>query len=120
MAANHETGKAGENIASEYLKKKGYDVLETNWRKGPLEIDLIARKDNMVVVAEVKTRHTNLFGEPEEFVSRLKQKNLIRAANLYVIEKNIYDEIRFDIISIILQGETNRIHHIEDAFYPTL
>lgn len=120
MAANHETGKAGEQIASEYLKKSGYEVLEINWRKGPLEVDLIARKDNIVVVAEVKTRHTNLFGEPEEFVTKVKQKNLVRAANIYVIEKNINDEVRFDIISIILQGETHRINHIEDAFYPTL
>ncbi len=120
MADFHELGKSGEEIAAGFLKQKGYLVLETNWRKGPLEIDIIARKDDMLVVAEVKTRSTNYFGEPEEFVTRSKQKNLIRAANSYILEKNLDLETRFDIISILIKGGQQKIYHIEDAFYPTL
>ena len=120
MAEFHELGKNGEAIASEFLREKGYKILETNWRKGPLEIDIIAQKDKTLVIAEVKTRSTNYFGEPEEFVTRAKQKNLIKAANTYILYHNLDVEARFDIISILIRGEQYKVHHIEDAFYPTL
>jgi putative endonuclease len=120
MAENHQLGQSGEQMAANFLKKNGYTVLETNWRQGPLEVDIIARKENILVIAEVKTRSTNVFGEPEEFVTRQKQKNLIRAANFYIIENNLDVEARFDILSVLHKGNTFKIYHIEDAFYPTL
>lgn len=120
MAEKHELGKSGEDLASSFLKQKGYTILEVNWRKGPLEIDIIAQKDKLLVIVEVKTRSTNYFGEPEEFVNRGKQKHLISAANKYIFENDINDEVRFDIISVLLKGEQHRIYHIEDAFYPTM
>jgi len=120
MADFHEIGKTGEEIAAEFLAQKGYKILETNWRKGPLELDIIARHNNMLIIAEVKTRSTNYFGEPEEFVTRSKQKNLIRAANGYISEFNLDLETRFDIISILRKGPQFQVYHIEDAFYPTL
>ena len=120
MAEFHELGKTGEELAAEYLKHKGYKILETNWRKGQLEIDIVALKDETLVVAEVKTRSTNYFGEPEEFVTKAKQKNLIRAANGYIHEKNMDLETRFDILSVLVKGSQYQIFHIEDAFYPTL
>ncbi len=120
MAELHELGKNGEAIASEYLRNKGYRIMETNWRKGPLEIDIIALKDQTMVVVEVKTRSTSFFGEPEEFVTRAKQKNLVKAADAYIMMHNLDVEARFDIISILFKGEQYKVHHIEDAFYPTL
>jgi putative endonuclease len=120
MKNNHVLGQNGEQMAGNYLKKKGFQILETNWRSGPLEIDIIARKDDILVIAEVKTRSTNIFGEPEEFVTKAKQKNLIRAANFYIIDNDLDVEARFDIISILYKGDQFQIHHIEDAFYPTL
>jgi putative endonuclease len=120
MAEKHELGHSGEQLAAGFLKEKGYKILETNWRQGPLEVDIIALKENVLVIAEVKTRSTNFFGEPEEFVTRQKQKNLIRAANIYIIDKNLDVEARFDIISILSKGSVLKIYHIEDAFYPTL
>lgn len=120
MAEFHELGKTGEELAAEYLRKKGYKILETNWRKGQLEIDIVAFKDETLVVAEVKTRSTNYFGEPEEFVTKAKQKNLIRAANGYINEQNLDFETRFDIVSVLVKGSQYQIYHIEDAFYPTL
>jgi putative endonuclease len=120
MAEKHDLGKAGEQIATLHFKSNGYKVLETNWRRGHLEVDIIAQKEDTLVIAEVKTRSTNFFGEPEEFVTRNKQSNLIKAANAYVLQHNLDVEVRFDIISILFNGPNHKIHHIEDAFYPTL
>ena len=120
MANFHELGKAGEELAISHLKSKGFEILETNWRKGSLEIDIIARKGPILAIVEVKSRSTNVFGEPEEFVTKSKQKNLVKAANSFVIQKNLEVETRFDIISVLTQGSNYKIYHIEDAFYPTL
>ena len=122
MADHLEFGKKGEEIAMEYLKKKGYKILETNWRYGRNEIDLVARDSTgkYIVVVEVKSRHSNYGGEPETAVNRDKQRALIRAANAYLRTKNLQDEIRFDIVSILITKEGEKINHIEDAFYPTL
>jgi putative endonuclease len=120
MAKHLEFGKKGEEIAAGYLKKKGYQVLEKNWRLGRHEIDIIARDGKYLIIVEVKSRHSNYFGEPEMAVTRDKQKALIRAANAYIRIKNLADEVRFDIISILILKEKEQVHHIEDAFYPTL
>ena len=120
MAEHNDLGKQGEEIAVKFLKNKGYKILETNWRLGKNEIDIIARDGNFIVVAEVKTRQSNLFGEPEIAVTREKQKALIRSANAYVRMKMIDLEVRFDIISIILAKNTEQVNHITDAFYPLL
>lgn len=108
----------GEEFASSYLKDNGYEILERNWKFGREEIDIIAKKNDTLVIAEVKTRTGNFFGEPEEFVNRQKQRLLIKAANAYVERKNIDMEVRFDIISIIVSGSKKKINHLEDAFNP--
>ena len=118
MAEHNQTGTTGEELAASFLEKKGYSVLEKNWRFGHEEIDILASKDSTLVVAEVKTRKSNFFGEPEEFVTRQKQKHLIKAANAYMEKNNLDLEVRFDIISIILSGNEQKIFHIEDAFHP--
>ena len=64
MAEHNQTGLDGEELASLYLAEKGYEVLEKNWRFQHAEIDILARKDDMLIIAEVKTRKTNFFGEP--------------------------------------------------------
>jgi len=117
MAEHNETGIKGEVLATNYLKQKGYSILETNWRFKNLEADIIASINSMLIVAEVKTRTGNYFGEPEIFVDKQKQKNLIKTANAYVQRNNIDLEVRFDIISILMKNSTATINHIEDAFY---
>ncbi|MCE3279147.1 MAG: hypothetical protein K0S44_1338 [Bacteroidetes bacterium] len=118
MAEHNETGEKGEVLAANYLKNKGYTVMETNWRFKNLEADIIAIIDDTMVVAEVKTRKSNFFGEPETFVTKQKQRNLIKAANEYVERYQIDLEVRFDIISVILNSNGNSVNHIESAFYP--
>jgi putative endonuclease len=119
MAEHNDTGKGGEVMAASFLREKGMIILETNWRFGNLEADIIAKFDQTLVVAEVKTRKSNYFGEPESFVNKQKQTNLIRAANEYIQRKNLDLEVRFDIVSVVL-NDYSAIKHIEDAFYPLL
>jgi putative endonuclease len=120
MAEIHETGKAGEQIACSHLARQGYQILETNWMSNHQEVDIIARKDDVLVIVEVKTRRTNFFGEPEAFVTRSKQRMLIKAANHYLFQHELDLEVRFDIISVLYVGDRHQVNHIEDAFYPTL
>jgi len=120
MAQHTDLGKKGENIAISHLKGEVYIILERNWRYGKDEIDVIAESEKLIVFVEVKTRSTNHFGEPEEAVTDQKQRFLVRAADEYVIQKEIDKEARFDIISIIIESNKQTIRHIKDAFYPTL
>lgn len=120
MAEHNDLGKKGEEIAAGYLEKKGYRILEKNWRQWKNEIDVIAMDGKYLVIVEVKTRQSNYIAEPETAVTREKQRALIKAANAYMRYKNISSEVRFDIVSIILTKSSEQIHHIVDAFYPTL
>lgn len=118
MAEHNITGQKGEELAANYLKEQGYIVLETNWRFKNLEADIIASKGDTLIVAEVKTRTSNFFGEPETFVTRQKQKNLIKTAHEYIERKQLDLEVRFDIISIVMNSSGSKVNHIESAFYP--
>lgn len=120
MAEIHQTGKKGEAIALEYLTNHGYKIMETNWQSGHKEVDIIAKKDNQLIIIEVKARKTAFFGEPEEFVTKNKQKLLIAAANHFLLINNLDLEVRFDIISVLFKGDKFRVNHLEGAFYPTL
>lgn len=116
MSKNVEIGKKGEKIASDFLKNKNYEILETNWRHKKLEIDIIAKHQNTIVIVEVKTRKSELFGEPETFVDKKKQKFLFTAANEYILKHMLTNDARFDIISILLNNNKYKIKHIENAF----
>jgi putative endonuclease len=120
MAEHNELGKQGEEIATTYLLRQGYIILEVNWRAGRNEIDIIARDKDFLVIIEVKSRSSSTFSEPEEAVTRDKQQALIRAANAYIFKKNINLDTRFDIISIIHNRNETRVNHLKDAFYPRL
>jgi putative endonuclease len=120
MSENIQLGRKGEEIASDFLRKKGYKIRDTNWRVGKNELDLIAEDKWTIVVVEVKTRRSNAVAEPETAVTRDKQRAIIRAANAYVKMKQLNMEVRFDIISIVVTGDQEQINHIPDAFYPML
>lgn len=113
-----EFGAKGEDAASHVLLSKGYTILDRNFRWSHLELDIIARKDDLVVFAEVKTRNSAFFGEPYIAVTRSKQRQLIRAANAYISKKDLDCEVRFDVFSIILNANETKIEHIENAFQP--
>lgn len=107
-------GKYGEDLAVSYLEKKGFEILERNYRHRQGEIDLIGIwRDELLVFVEVKLRKGNGYGEPETFVSAHQQRLIIKTAEDYIFSINWMKDIRFDIVAIT--GE--RVVHIEDAFY---
>ena len=120
MAEHNELGIKGEKIAFSYLQGKGYDILERNYRFKHLEIDIIAQKDDCLIVVEVKTRASRFLAGPEITVTKKKQKDVVKVINEYIFEKDLDIDVRFDIVSIILNEKEESIEHIEDAFYPTL
>ncbi len=120
MARHINTGRKGESIAVQYLKSQGFRILETNWRNGHDEIDIIALDENELVIVEVKTLSSEYFGYPEEAVNKKKQNFLIRATQAYVDQNEIDLEIRYDIVSIYLNEQSHKIYHIKDAFTPGL
>lgn len=117
MAEHNELGKLGEELAVEFLQKNGYDILETNWVFQKAEIDIIAQKENILAIVEVKTRSSIDFGLPQDFVKPKKIQLLVKAVNEYVISNDLDVEIRFDIIAVYKEGKNHKIEHIEDAFY---
>jgi putative endonuclease len=120
MAQHNELGKAGEEIALKHLRKLGYNILAVNWYYGHEEVDIIAMDGKTLVIAEVKTRAGNDFGEPEFAVNKRKQKSIVRVADAYIQENDLDVETRFDVISVIIKSGDKQLHHIEDAFYPTM
>ena len=118
MSSHNELGKKGEKIAQSYLEKKNYYILETNWRNKRAEVDIVCKKEDVLIFVEVKTRSNDFFGKPEEFVTRKKKLLLFHAANEYMEQTNHFWEIRFDIISVLIDRfGTIDITHFEDAFF---
>ena len=116
MADHNELGKKGEKLAIDYLLKNDFKILETNYRYLKAEVDIIALKKDILAVVEVKTRSTDYFGNPQDFVNPKKIKLLLSAIDYYVVEKDLDVEVRFDIIAIIHQQNNTKIEHLEDAF----
>lgn len=116
MAEHNVLGNLGEERAQEYLLSKGYEILNTNWRYGQLELDIVAKKDDWLVVVEVKTRSTETFEHPEEAINMKKIRNMVNATHQYIYKTDWNGYTRFDVISVIPHGEEFYIVHIEDAF----
>jgi putative endonuclease len=134
MASHNELGKFGEEMAVEFLQKNGYAILETNWVFQKAEIDIIAKKENILAIVEVKTRSSIDFGLPQDFVNPKKIQLLVKAVNEYVISNDIDVDVRFDIIAITksvrpsisahkddripnIEPLNFNIEHLVDAFY---
>ena len=117
MAEHNELGKLGEELAVDFLEKNGYEILETNWTYQKAEVDIIALKDGILAVVEVKTRSSIDLGLPQDFVKPKKIQLLVKAINEYVIFNDLDVEVRFDIIAIHAKGTIFDIEHLEAAFY---
>jgi putative endonuclease len=116
MANHNKLGEKGEEIAVGFLQEKGYKILERNWRFKKNEIDIIALKEELLVIVEVKTRSTLFVENLAEIVTRKKQKTLITAADAYMGKKDLKNEVRFDIIFIVVREDNYSLQHIEEAF----
>ena len=118
MAAHNELGILGENIAAKQLASKGYEILERQWHYKHKEIDIIARKDNILAIVEVKTRSSEQFGDTSDFITDDKIRFLASASEIYAKAIGFNGEIRFDVISIYVIGNEYKVEHIENAFIP--
>ena len=116
MATHNELGQKGEEFAVKYLQNNGYEILEKNYRFLKAEVDIIAKKQNVLIVVEVKTRSTNYFGSPQDFVNPKKIKLLVTAIDNYIIEKDLDIEVQFDIIALIQERGEFKIEHFKNAF----
>jgi putative endonuclease len=113
---NRELGSKGEDTVVEYLKKKGYLVIEKNFRTRMFEIDIIAKTGNIICFIEVKSRKTSKYGLPREAVTRKKQNQIIKGAMTYIKYKKLKTFVyRFDVVEVFLNE--GKINHIENAFW---
>ena len=116
MAFHNELGKKGEDLAVSYLQKKGYMIVARNFRHQKTEVDIIARKEDVLAIIEVKTRSTPDFGNPQDFVKGKQIQNLVKAVDFFVNDHELDVEVRFDIIAIIKNQSGTTIEHLENAF----
>jgi len=119
VARHTSVGRWGEQIAVDTLVADGYAIVERNWRSGHLELDIIARKDNVMVFVEVKTRSAD-YADAVSAVDMRKRNRMVRSADTYLrMQPHDYD-FRFDIIAINGTPEEYTVEHIPDAFLPSL
>ncbi len=112
-----ELGRRGEEVASRFLKKKGYRIIEKNYACKMGEMDIIAKEKDALVFIEVKTRTSREFGPPQLAVNTRKQRQLSKVALNYLNEKRLRDvKARFDVVAIVFEGGKEEIELIQDAF----
>ncbi|MBO9618186.1 MAG: YraN family protein [Niabella sp.] len=117
MATHNQLGREGEDIAAHYFAQRHYTILFRNWRHSHYEIDIIATKKNKLHFIEVKTRSSNLFGHPEESVTKRKFRFLKQAADEFLYQHPEYRWIQYDILSIIQpQNKAPEFFLLEDVF----
>lgn len=118
MATKKELGQRAESLAVQFLQANSYEILERNWRFSRAEIDIIARKDEVLIFIEVKMRSYDYYGNPEDFVSEKQQAFIQEAASQYMEQVGHEWEIRFDVISILWEEKQEaKIRHLKDAFF---
>ncbi|OQD43978.1 hypothetical protein BUL40_00020 [Croceivirga radicis] len=117
MGQHNEFGRQGEQLAVDFLNKKGYRILERNYRYLKAEIDILALKEDTLAVVEVKTRSSNYLQDILETVSSKKMKLLVAAADNYITNIDLDLDVRFDVITILKEKQGFKINHVENAFY---
>lgn len=113
----NEIGQGGESLAADYLKRKGYEIIEQNWRCRAGEIDIVAKEAECYVFCEVKTRRSNSTQQAFMNITKSKARKMIKAAQHYIHEKNLDDVLwRIDAIGIALPKNAQAIiDHVEDV-----
>lgn len=116
MAAHNTIGKEGEEVARKYLENKGYKIIECNYRTKRAEIDIIARYKNVLVFVEVRTKHHEQFGTPEDTINYQKRKRLQKNAAAYVHRKRYKGSYRIDTVCLLIDKNSGlqRIDHYEN------
>jgi putative endonuclease len=115
--ARAHLGRAGEDAAAALLERSGLRVLDRNFRCSDGELDIVARRGRLLVFCEVKTRRTELWGDPSEAVHFAKRNRLRRLAAEWMRVNRPGDvDVRFDVVSVIVRGARTDVRHLPDAF----
>ena len=118
MARHNKIGEMAENLATDYLRRKGFKILDRNWRFSRAEIDVVAMDGEILVFVEVKSLGYDAFARPEASITTYKQGLIMDAATQYMEMIGHEWEIRFDVISLIInEGELMELEYFEDAFF---
>ena len=117
--ARQQTGSDGEELAARTLEQRGYTVLARRYRTRAGEIDIVAEVGTTVVFVEVKTRHGRGFGDPAEAVTWRKQHRVVAMAADYLARFGLeHRPVRFDVVSVLIDGDASIVEVVEDAFRP--
>ena len=112
-----EFGILGERLAERWLVSRGWRVLQRRYRSGHRDIDLIAKREDLVSFVEVKARTGNAFGDPVEAVHWKKRNELIKSAHTWIDRHGRAGEAyRFDVVGVLVTGTRVRVRHVENAF----
>lgn len=118
MAAHNEFGKAGEQMAAEWLEQRGFQLVFRNWKFARYEVDIIASRAGILHFIEVKSRHDDLFGKPEDWVTWKKGRHLLSAGEAFQHKYPEWAQIQYDIVSILLTPDGKRdLFFIEDVYW---
>ncbi|MGL5913041.1 MAG: YraN family protein [Bacteroidales bacterium] len=117
---NLSCGRQGEEQAQNYLIAAGFAIRHINWRWRHKELDIVAERDGILHIIEVKTRNANFLVSPSNSVTRRKQQHIIAAANAYIEKFSVEYSVQFDIIAVVIKNEGCKIEYTPCAFYPTL
>jgi len=120
MTKQQEIGKQGEQLAQNHLLQLGYKIVKTNYQYGHLELDIIARDGEELVIVEVKSRSGLRYEHPSEAVTNHKIKRIVEAAEGFIQDTDWQGDTRFDIVTVIFFDQNFELEHFKDAFYPTL
>jgi putative endonuclease len=116
MSTHNDLGKKGEEAAQHYLREQAYRILHINWRCRRAEVDIIALDADTLVFVEVKTRSTDRYGCPTEAVSAHKQSMLYEAAEAFLVEYDLQNELRFDVVAVLWNAGQPIVQHFKEAF----
>lgn len=117
MALHNKLGREAEEMAVTYLVKNGYEILHCNWRYSRYEIDIIAKKNDLLKIVEVKSLQSSAIRYPEQSVTKKKFKDLLKAADEFLFRHRQYRHVQFDILSIIVSPhKPPEFFLIEDVF----
>lgn len=118
MSVSGDTGRRGEEIAAVFLSGEGFEILHRNWRAGRYELDIVARKDGILHVVEVKSRHAGALTGPEDAMTRTKFDCLCRAAEAYVCRYGLDVDVQFDLVAVEFSGDGYQVRYVPNAMVP--
>jgi len=118
MASDKVLGEKGEELATAHLRRHGYQVVHRNWIWNHKELDIVCKKDDLLIVVEVKARTNQAYERPQDAVTLKKQRHITEATQAYMDTYGLENEVRFDVISILFHQQQTQLEHIQDAFHP--